>query len=125
MAEVVFEVKTYSVQLMWKIDVVKCYGDDHSLTIFFPQFDEPMPLPYYNRQTKVGTMNVWKSEALTSYVDILRNEKPVYAHLNSAEPWLNNISTSKEPTGEEERQLMVLLPDPRPGVDPSPLGPGG
>ena len=127
MAEVLFEIKTYSVQLTWKIDVLKCYGDDHLLTVFFPhRLDEALWLPYYDTRTKAGTMNVWKNpESLAFYVDLLRNEKPIYAHLNSEEPWFNSISTSKEPVGEEERQLIVLLSDPRPDVDRGPLGPGG
>jgi hypothetical protein len=37
------------------------------------------------------------------YVDLVRNEKPVYAYLNSDKPQWNSISTSNEPVGEEER----------------------
>ncbi len=36
------------------------------------------------------------------YVDMLRNERPVYAYLNSDKPQWNSLKTSKEPVGEQE-----------------------
>jgi len=36
------------------------------------------------------------------FVDLLRNEKPVYAYLNSDIPAWNSIRTTQEPVGEEE-----------------------
>jgi hypothetical protein len=36
------------------------------------------------------------------FVDLLRNEKPVMAYLNSHKPQWNQFSTGKEPVGEAE-----------------------
>ena len=36
------------------------------------------------------------------FVDLLRNEKPVYMYLNNTNPNLFYITTSDEPVGEEE-----------------------
>jgi hypothetical protein len=35
-------------------------------------------------------------------VDILRNEKPIYAHLRADRPEWTSITTTKEPVGEGE-----------------------
>ena len=36
------------------------------------------------------------------WVDMLRNEKPVYGYINTDHPEWTSISTSSEPVGEEE-----------------------
>ena len=36
------------------------------------------------------------------YIDLLRNEKPVFAYLNSEYPDINRLYTGTEPVGEEE-----------------------
>ena len=41
-------------------------------------------------------------EDMDQYVDMVRNEKPIYAYLNSDHPQWNSLKTSKEPVGEEE-----------------------
>jgi hypothetical protein len=61
----------------------------------------PVPAPVYNEATKWGNIFIPFKE-LREYVDIVRNEKPVYAYLNSANPDWNSISTSTEPVGEGE-----------------------
>lgn len=42
------------------------------------------------------------AEQFPWYVDLLRNEKPVGAYLNSDQPMLNTLRTFLELTGEEE-----------------------
>ncbi len=39
---------------------------------------------------------------MAPFVDLVRNEKPVYAYMNSDRPQWNNLKTSLEPVGEEE-----------------------
>ncbi len=41
-------------------------------------------------------------EELGGFVDLVRNEKPVFAYLNSDKPEWISVRTSKEPVGEEE-----------------------
>ena len=36
------------------------------------------------------------------YLDVLRNEKPIYAYLNSDRPISNRIYTGEEPIGVDE-----------------------
>lgn len=82
---------------------VACVGSDGSRFIVYglhPSSPVP-PKPVYNVAGNVGAIFVPFS-TLGNYVDIVRNEKPVYAYLNSDNPdWLS-LSTSQEPIGEEE-----------------------
>jgi hypothetical protein len=57
--------------------------------------------PIYNVTGNVGAIFVPFSE-IGKYVDIVRNEKPVFARLDSDNPNWMSLSTSNEPIGEEE-----------------------
>ncbi|OPL19177.1 MAG: hypothetical protein AVO35_12050 [Candidatus Aegiribacteria sp. MLS_C] len=57
--------------------------------------------PWYFPDAKFATINVPIDE-MHDCVDVLRNEKPVYAHLNSDVPGYNGLCTGKERAGEEE-----------------------
>lgn len=81
--------------------IVACYGRDHRFIAYFLTDDSPVPNPVYIVQNRVGAIFLPFKE-MGPFVDLLRNEKPVYAYLNSNRPEWNNISTSKEPVGEEE-----------------------
>jgi len=80
---------------------VACYGGDHRFIAYFLTDDSPVPNPVYVVQNKVGAIFVPFKE-MQPFVDLLRNEKPIYAYLNSNKPEWNNIKTSLEPIGEEE-----------------------
>lgn len=79
-----------------------CFGNDgYRFVIYFAAPGSAMAPPRYFPDTKFGSINVPVDEML-HYVDMVRNEKPVYAYMNSDKPQWNSISTSKEPVGEEE-----------------------
>lgn len=82
---------------------VTCYGADGSrLIVYGLHPSSPTPsAPVYNVTGNVGAIFVPFAE-LSNYVDIVRNEKPVYAYLNSDQPNWMSLSTSREPVGEEE-----------------------
>jgi hypothetical protein len=80
-----------------------CNGADGSRFIVYglhPSSPVP-PAPVYNVGGNVGAIFVPFSD-LPNYVDIVRHEKPVYAHLNSDQPDWMALSTSQEPVGEQE-----------------------
>lgn len=80
---------------------VACYGGDHRLIIYFLAENSPVPQPVYIPANKVGAIFVPFSECMP-YIDMVRNEKPIHAYLNSDRPEWNYIRTSAEPVGEEE-----------------------
>ena len=80
---------------------VACYGGDHRFIGYFLTNDSPVPNPVYVVDNKVGAIFLPFDE-MPLFVDMLRNEKPVYAYLNSNHPEWISIKTSKEPVGEEE-----------------------
>ncbi|MEE8354321.1 MAG: hypothetical protein V3S09_00705 [Candidatus Bathyarchaeia archaeon] len=87
-----------------KIDargVVACHGEGNRFIAYFLTDQSPVPDPVYNPSNNVGAIFLPFKEC-APFIDLLRNEKPVYAYLNSAKPQWNSISTSMEPIGEEE-----------------------
>ena len=80
-----------------------CYGPENSrLIVYGLHPDSPVPeKPVYNVAGDVGAIFVPFAD-LPFYVDLVRNEKPVYARLNSDHPEWISLQTSKEPVGEEE-----------------------
>lgn len=107
-----FEVKNYQVKVGYEMSgggggpksraYVVCYGDNgHRFVIYFAAPGSTMAPPRYSPNSKFGSINVSIDE-MPHYVDLLRNEKPVFAYLNSDKPQWNGISTSREPVGEEE-----------------------
>jgi len=81
--------------------IVACHGEDHRFIAYFLTSDSPVPDPVYVVNNKVGAIFLQFNE-MPPFVDLLRNEKPIYAYLNSDKPEWNSISTSMEPVGEEE-----------------------
>ena len=55
----------------------------------------------YSVANKVGLIFLPFHE-MEPFVDLLRNEKPVTAYLNSDSPQWNQLFTGKEPVGEAE-----------------------
>ena len=82
---------------------VSCHGADTSRFIVYglhPSSPVP-PNPVYNIAGNVGAIFVPFND-LPGYVDIVRNEKPVYATLDSDHPNWMSLRTTDEPVGEEE-----------------------
>ena len=108
-----FSIKSYSVKLgdsmtaTWNgtqikaRGIVACQGSDHRFIAYFLTKDSAIPDSVYIEANRVGAI-FCPFEEMSAYVDLVRNEKPIYAYLNSARPEWNNLSTSQEPIGEEE-----------------------
>jgi hypothetical protein len=43
-----------------------------------------------------------QKELIAQWIDLLRNETPLYGYINTDHPEWTNISTSTEPVGEQE-----------------------
>lgn len=71
------------------------------LNLYFLRPDSEKMDNYFYPDQRVGA-SFLPFEQYNWYLDILRNEEPVYGYLNSARPSGNGISTSQEPVGEGE-----------------------
>ena len=81
--------------------ILTCFGGEYRLIVYFLTDDSPIPPPMYVVASKAGALFLPFKE-MGSFVDIVRNEKPLYAYLNSDNPEFMSIKTGKEPVGEEE-----------------------
>lgn len=81
--------------------IISCYGEGMRLIIYFLTEKSPVPDPFFNAEKDKGVM-IRPFDEIGPFVDLLRNEKPIYGHLDSDEPHYNSVTTSKEPVGEEE-----------------------
>jgi len=118
MASKTFEVKNYVLNMGYKNTAtwggvgiliqgyIACYGAAKERFIVYGLHpSSPVPAaPVYNVAGNVGAIFVPFTE-LHQYVDLVRNEKPVYASLNSDNPNWMSLSTSSEPIGEGEEDL--------------------
>ncbi|HHJ17634.1 MAG TPA: hypothetical protein ENJ80_13140 [Gammaproteobacteria bacterium] len=83
--------------------VIACYGrGGYTFLIYLAAPGSATAPPVYNASRKIGSINVPVDE-MSHYVDILRNEKPLYMYMNSEKPQWNHIRTSKEPVGEGDQ----------------------
>ncbi len=108
-----FSIQSYSIKLgdamsaTWQgtrikaRGIVACRGGDHRFIAYFLAEDSPVPDSVYIEANKVGAV-FRPIEEMSAYVDLVRNEKPIFAYLNSSKPEWNSLSTSQEPIGEEE-----------------------
>ncbi|NLE00545.1 MAG: hypothetical protein GX640_11790 [Fibrobacter sp.] len=115
MALVRFEIENYQVtigpdlpSIVTNLDskvvgIIGCYGKGYQLILNFVENGAVMPLSAYDEEKKTGSLYLPVSY-MGTYIDILRNEKPVFAYCNSERPEWSNISTSYEPVGEGERR---------------------
>ena len=114
MATKTFEVKNYKTALGDRMTgsaggqainfrgYIICSGDDgYHLAIYFLNPSSPVPSPTYLENYKRGVIYLPFSQ-MQIYLDLLRNEKPIYGYMNSNRPEWNSIRTTNEPIGEEE-----------------------
>lgn len=113
MAIASFEVSSYDVRLARQLDVdvdgnlvrycaaVTCRGADYILIIYFLTESSFVPNNTFNSSQKRGTMYLPQKQ-MPWYVDLLRNERPIYCFLNSSYPNQNGIYTGTEPVGDAE-----------------------
>lgn len=109
----VFEIKQY--MIIWRQrelrlfgsteviirGIVRCIGDEYSMDVLFIAPDSPYPDPVIELDKKKGYLFMPISD-LHAFVDMLRNEHPVYGHLRGDRPDWTSITTSQEPVGEGE-----------------------
>lgn len=81
--------------------IVRCHGDEYTLDLYFLDDDSPFPPPAIDLPGKKAFMFM-PFRDITVFVDLLRNEKPIYAHLRADKPEWTSITTTKEPVGEGE-----------------------
>ena len=113
MAIASFEVNTYDIRLARRLDThvegnlvrynasITCRGTQHALIIYFLDETSYVPNNAYYPDQKRGTSYLPRAQ-FQSYVDLLRNEKPIYCFLNSSYPLQNGLYTGAEPVGEGE-----------------------
>lgn len=118
MAISTFEVTSYSIKLGHKLQVsyggltikywgvVTCKGagtgaDSRGIQAFFLSDDSPVPEPTTILDGKWAPVFLPK-ELLPTWVDMVRNEKPLYGYINTEQPGWTRVSTDYEPVGEGE-----------------------
>ncbi len=119
----VFEIKKYMV--IWRQleerefgavtarirGLVRCTGigtdeeDNYRLDVYFLSLDSPLPEPQVDIGNKRGAIFMPISD-LQAFVDILRNEKPIFGHLRGDYPQWTSVTTTNEPvgTGDEDHR---------------------
>jgi hypothetical protein len=84
---------------------ILCTGDsDHRLIVGFQPQNESPSANYYDAGTKNAYLIRPESE-FPWYVDLLRNEKPIFAHIDEDRPVFIFLYTGSEPVGEGELRL--------------------
>lgn len=84
--------------------LVRCTGkgtsDDgeYRLDVYFLSPDSDYPTPEINIAEKSGAIFMPVGNMM-AFVDVLRNEKPIYGHLRADQPSWTSITTSNEPVG--------------------------
>ena len=113
MAIASFEVATYDVRLARQLDThvdgnlvsyhasITCRGAEYTLIVYFLTESSFVPNNAFYGDQKKGTIYLPRGQ-YQWYVDLLRNERPVYCLLNSYYPDQNGIYTGAEPVGEAE-----------------------
>lgn len=108
-----FEVTSYSISLGDKQSatfsvtikargVISCMGADNQRVVaYFLSEDSPVPTPTTTIGGKWGPIFL-PSHLMSTWMDMLRNEKPLYGYINTDHPEWTNVSTTTEPVGEEE-----------------------
>lgn len=84
------------------IGIIGCYGKDQQLMINFVEGAE-FPVAKYDAAKKTGVIYV-AAVLMGTYIDILRNEKPLFACCNIERPEWSSISTEHEVVGEAEKR---------------------
>lgn len=114
---VVFEIKEYMVifrqleerdfgGIVAKIrGMVRCTGigtsneGEYRLDVFFLTSDSPVPEPQINLDEGSGSIFFPMSD-MSTFIDVLRYEKPIFGHLRGDTPQWTSVTTSNEPVGE-------------------------
>ena len=112
MATKTFTVSSYEASLSRQMTIgggkIKFYAqivcrsrDGIRFAIFFLRPDSGPAKNVYTVRAKWATCYL-PADQYPWYIDLLRNERPVRAYLNSTKPIANRLYTGLEPVGEEE-----------------------
>ncbi len=119
MDSVMFEIKQYMV--IWRQmevrdfsgtsvnirGIVRCSGseaqsgDNYTMDVIFFAPDSAYPAPIFDADNRKGYLFMPISD-IAAFVDILRNESPIFGHLRADKPEWMSVTTSQEPVGEGE-----------------------
>lgn len=110
----IFEITSYKIKLGYRqsatfgvttlkaAGIISCMGNDNQrVVIYFLHEDSLVPNPAVTNDGKWGNIFL-PAVMMQVWMDLLRNEKPLYGYINTEVPKLTNVSTSHEPVGEEE-----------------------
>lgn len=84
--------------------LVRCTGigvndeADYQLDVYFLEAGRDFPAPQINLDEKKGAIFMPMMD-MSTFVDVLRNEKPIYGHLRADNPSLTSVTTTQEPIG--------------------------
>jgi len=89
--------------------IVRCNGvapgtnDDYRLEVYFLIPESDIPAPVIDLENRTGSVFMSTHE-LHAFIDVLRNEKPIYGHLRGDRPEWTSVTTTNEPvgTGDED-----------------------
>lgn len=81
--------------------IVGCYGDDYILALNFTDKAEDLHKGFFDQTRKYASLFLPVSD-MPVVIDMLRNEKPIYAHVDTKNPECSTVSTLHEPVGEGE-----------------------
>jgi hypothetical protein len=83
--------------------IVRCTGASTRWT-YSSDGGQPFPQPIFVPEEKKGYMFLPISDIL-AFVDMLRNERPIFAHLRGDRPEWTSVTTSTEAVGEGEEEV--------------------
>ncbi len=110
MPTVTVPLSTYQVTLGRQIEasggkfyaLIACTASDgHQYLIYFTRPDSIALANFYNPAIKRGGAFI-PYDLYPTYIDLLRNEKPLNIYLNTDKPEWNQLLTGNEPVGEGE-----------------------
>ncbi len=82
--------------------VVACFGEFLRLIYYFLPDEVVAPDARWSEDARLCVVFLPFS-AMPTFVDLLRNEKPIYGNIDTESPGDGFISTLHEPVGEEEK----------------------
>ena len=93
--------------------VIECGVKDlkGKILIYFLYPGAAIPENVFNQQIGYVQMYV-AGEHYNYYLDLLRNEKPVFAMFDWMKPPFIAVGTGKEPVGEEESRFFKMMEEP-------------
>jgi hypothetical protein len=84
--------------------LVRCTGvgvnddNEYRLDVYFLGLESDFPDPQVHLEDRSGAIFL-PMEDLGTFVDVLRNEKPIFGHLRGDNPSYTSVTTSNEPVG--------------------------